>query len=172
MHRLENKGRGLLLYGSLILMVWAAYEFLVMWNAMYGLIKTAFEISRAAEFPISQTISIMLKNSGRQFLTLFFLFLSFVFGLFALLGRRRPFLNLLSLIVALLFLYYLMGETDLATANFLQNLKAIPYAAIALGGGLGFAAYLARRRSQARSLPKGGQHPSIPYDPFGQNKQP
>ena len=165
MRILENAGRRMVFWGSIVLMSWALYEFIVMFGAMFGLIRTIFEISASAQYPISNAISIMMKNSGTQFLTLLFLLCCILLGLYALLTRRRPVLCFFDIPLSVLFSLYILGRTTLASANLLQKLKLIPFALIGVGGLICFIFALRQRLNQRKNR-RGDPPPTRPYDPF------
>lgn len=169
---LERSGRRLVFWGSIILMGWALYEFVVMFTAMRGLIVSIFEISADAQYPISKAISIMLKNSGKEFLTLLFLLVCILFGLYALLSRKRPVLSFVTIPVSILLAIYALGLSPLMGINLLQKLKMIPFVLIALGAGICFVFAIKHRQSRRNQTqqPKGPLPQHQPYDPFGINK--
>ncbi len=166
---LENAGRRMVFWGALSLMGWALYEFIVMFNAMYGLIVTIFEISADAEYPISKAISTMMKNSGPEFVTLLFLLCCVLLGLYALLLRNRPVALFLAVPLAVLFGLYTLGRTPLASVNLLQKLKLLPFILIGLGSAL-CSVFTLRRGIGRRKRKPGPPPPSMPYDPFRINR--
>lgn len=168
---LENTGRRLVFWGAIILMGWAIYEFAVMFNAMRGLIVSIFEISADARYPISKAISTMMKNSGKEFLTLLYLLVCILFGLYALLSRKNPVLSFLSIPAAIALAVYSLGLTTLTGVNLLQKFKMIPFLLIAAGGIICFIFALQRRRKRKQKQEYGGALPPRQhYDPFGINK--
>jgi hypothetical protein len=166
---LENAGRRMVFWGSIILMSWALYEFIVMFSAMFGLIRTIFEISADAQYPISNAISIMMRNSGTQFITLLFLFCCVLLGLYALLTRRRPVLCFFDVPLCVLFALYILGRTSLVSANLLQKLKLIPFVLIGAGGLICFIFALSRGLKKRQNR-HGDPPPTRPYDPFRINR--
>jgi hypothetical protein len=173
MTALENAGRRMVFWGALILMGWALYEFIVMFTAMRGLIISIFEISIDARYPISKAIDTMMKNSGREFLTLLFLALCFLFGLYALLARRRPILSFFSIPVSIVLGLYALGKTSVMQVNLLQKLKMLPFVLIAAGNIICFIFSVKHRRHYKHKPPVQQDTVPIPrqqYDPFSLNK--
>lgn len=164
MKLLENAGRRMVFWGALSLMGWALYEFIVMFNAMYGLIVTIFEISADAQYPISKAISIMMKNSGPEFLTLLFLLLCILLGLYALLIRRHPIALLLAVPICVLFSLFVLGRTPLASANLLQKFKLLPF--LLIGFGCLITSFFSIKRRAAKKRKDREPPPTSPYDPF------
>jgi len=162
---LENAGRRMVFWGALSLMGWALYEFVVMFNAMYGLILSIFEISADAEYPVSKAISIMMKNSGQQFATLLFLLCCVLLGLYALLTRRHPVALFLTVPLCVLFSLYTLGRTPLASANLLQKLKLLPFILIGVGCLIS-SVFSLRRRTARNRKNQDPPPPARPYDPF------
>lgn len=165
MKLLETAGRRMVFWGALSLIGWALYEFIVMFNAMYGLIVSIFEISADAQYPISKAISIMLKNSGPEFITLLFLLCCILLGLYALLIRRHPFALFFAVPLCVLFILYILGRTPLASVNLLQKLKLLPFILIGFGCLITFIFSLQRRAERKRKS-QGPPPPAKPYDPF------
>jgi hypothetical protein len=162
---MEGIGRRMAFWGSLALIAWAGYEFAVMFSAMFGLIKSIFEISRDAQYPLSAALNTMFRNSGTQFVTLLFLLLCVLLGLFALFTRGRPFAGAVSFLLCALGALYVLGRTPLMSANLLQKLKLLPFILVGLESLLTAVAGFMERRGR-RKGPPGGPPPTRPYDPF------
>ncbi|HSK67888.1 MAG TPA: hypothetical protein VLA21_01360 [Candidatus Limnocylindria bacterium] len=165
MKALEGAGRRMVFWGGVALILWAAYEFAVMFNAMFGLIRTIFEISRDAQYPLSAALSTMFRNSGTEFLTLLFLLGCVALGAFALLTRGRPVAGFVTAALCALAILYVLGHTPLMRVNLLQKLKLLPFVLVGAGSVLTAVPALRERRAR-RKGPPGGPPPTRPYDPF------
>ncbi len=165
MRMLEGAGRRMAFWGSLALIAWAAYEFTVMFTAMFGLIKSIFEITRDAQYPLSAALNTMMRNSGPQFVTLGFLLGCLLLGVFALFTRGRFVPGIITFVLCVAGILYVLGRTPLMSANWLQKLKLLPFVLVGLGSV--FTVIVSGRgRRLRRRTPPGGPPAGRPYDPF------
>jgi ATP/ADP translocase len=168
MSMLANAGRRMVFWGSLLLIGLAVTEFVLKFKVMIGLIKTIFEITIDAQYPIHKMFSTMMKNSGPDFLTLLFLVLCIIFGVCSLLIFRGPIGGLIAVPIAIVLAVFSVGSPLLMRTNIIEKLKLLPLLLIACGNSLRFVASLKRNKTKAPSAKT--QPPSQPYDPFRINR--
>lgn len=162
METLRMTGRRMVFWGALALVAWAVYELAIRFEEMVTWLSPVFSLVSDGKITFWDYLS---RLEWARLRTHIFLVLCLLFGVFALLTRRRPIAGLISVPICILLIIFSLGSTPLMEASFWQKFKLIPAALVMLGNLLISVSNIQRVR-RIKAGRDQLSHAPQPYDPF------
>jgi len=162
METLRMTGRRMVFWGALALVAWAVYELAIRFEEMVTWLSPVFSLVSDGKITFWDYLS---RLEWARLRTHVFLVLCLLFGVFALLTRRRPIAGLISVPICILLIIFSLGSTPLMEASFWQKFKLIPAALVMLGNLLISVSNIQRVR-RIKTGRDQLSHAPQPYDPF------
>lgn len=149
-------------WGALALVAWSFYELAIRFEEMVTWLSPVFSLVSDGKITFWDYLS---RLEWARLRTHVFLVICALFGVFALLTRRRPIAGLISIPICILLILFSLGSTPLMAASIWQKFKLIPAALILFGNLLIFISNV-RRAKKPQAGANQLSHTTQPYDPF------
>lgn len=164
----RETGKKLLFWGALLMIGWAAYELYIRVDAMIRPLGMFFRMWIGEKIPFDRAVTYIdwkiLEIPG-------YLALCVLLGLTAMLGRRKPLVWVLTMLLSVAFAVFSVGFSALLAPTFWQLLKLLPLVLLFLGAGLSLIAHISlrKKRKEQGAVPGTGKNP-VGYDPFNMQR--
>lgn len=155
-------GRSFIMWGAIIMLVWAAWECVLRVDAMDGMTKAYFTLAREGEISVGRAIQIIWETpqARKDWLNPVYLCSIALLALCSLIFHRRwtPGFAIIPLCVCAAM--YTTSDVALVRAlNLFETAKIASTAAVALGEGANIACALKRRANASRRLKQAQARP-------------